>query len=315
MKVRPATLDDTAAISELHCAQIPVWQRLDESGRVQDVEREALSIYERWQHGGPWMSVETGALHLSHLLHGAGTPLVAEDEGVVVASAVLYEGHEPEPYGRHLSMEHPTVLPDLDGKQILNTMLAAAREQMKEHGVSRLLLPLVLPELQEEYASRGFSLRARIIRVSLPARVGQGFYRSSDWIDPAPRKIAGWSMPIGRVGSARQQWETLWPETWGALGELRRQRIHRLQFDASGHEALVCCRQQLYAERNAEIFCWSPRPLTRQLLTALRDWAHRTGYRTLILNVEEAIVPTFGPEAEADGFSLAVYGLDLDEGS
>ena len=157
MKVRPATLDDTAAISELHCAQIPVWQRLDENGRVQDVEREALSIYERWQHGGPWMSVETGALHLSHLLHGAGTPLVAEDEGVVVASAVLYEGHEPEPYGRHLSMEHPTVLPDRDGRQILNTMLAAARQQMKEHGVNRLLLPLVLPELQEEYASRGFS--------------------------------------------------------------------------------------------------------------------------------------------------------------
>ena len=314
MKVRPATLDDTAAITELHCAQIPVWQRLDENGRVQDVAREALSIYERWQHGGPWMSVETGALHLSHLLRGAGTPLVAEDEGVVVASAILYEGDEPQPYGRHLSMEHPTVLPGRDDKQILSGMLAAAREQMKEHGVNRLLLPLVLPALQEEYAGRGFSPRARIIRVSLPARVGQGFYRSSDWIDPASRKIAGWSMPIGRVGSARQQWETLWPETWGALEEMRRQRIHRLQFDASGHEALVCCRQQLYAERNAEIFCWSPRPLTRQLLTALRDWAHRTGYRTLVFNVEEEIVPTLGPEVEADGFSLVVYGLDLDNG-
>lgn len=313
MQVRQATLDDSAALSELHCAQVPVWQRLDAQGRVQDVAREELSIYERMQHGGPWMSVESAALHLSHLLHGAGTPLVAEEQGRIVAGSVLYEGDEPEPYGRHLSMNHPTVLPGHDARAAVSAMLAAAREELQQRELRRLLLPLVLPELQEEYASRGFSRRARILRVSLPARVGQGFYRSSDWTDPAPRKIAGWSMPIGRVGSARQQWEALWPDTWGALAEMRRHRVHRLQFDASGHEALVCCRQQPYAERNAEIFCWSPRPLTRQLLTALRDWAHRTGYRTLILNVEEEIVATFGPEAEPDGFSLAVYGLDLED--
>ena len=315
MKVRQATLDDTAAISELHCAHIPVWQRLDENGQVQDVARSELSIYERWQHGGPWMTVETGALHLSHLLHGAGTPLVAEDEGRIIACSILYEGDEPEPYGRHLSMEHPTVLPGYDTRQAVSAMLAAAREQLQERELKRLLLPLMLPELQEEYASRGFSRRAKIIRVSLPARVGQGFYRSSDWTDPAPRKIDGWYMPIGRVRSARQQWETLWPDTWGAIVEMRQHRVHRLQFDASGHEALICCRQQPYAERNAEIFCWSPRPLTRQLLTALRDWAHRSGYRTLLFNVEEQIVATLGPEAEPDGFSLAVYGLDLEDPS
>lgn len=313
MNVRQATLDDTAAIAELHCARIPVWQRLDAEGRVQDVEREELSIYERWQHGGPWMTVETGALHLSHLLHGAGTPLVVEQDGKIVACTILYEGDEPEPYGRHLSMEHPTVLPGLEQKNAVSALLAAAREQMQERELGRLLLPLVLPELQEEYASRGFSVRARIQRLGIPARVGQGFYRSSDWTDPAPRKIAGWYMPIGRVGSARQQWEMLWPDTWGAVAEMRQHRVHRLQFDASGHEALICCRQQPYAARDAEIYCWSPRPLTRQLLTALRDWAHRTGYRTLVFNVEEDSVAMLGAEAEPDGFSLAVYGLDLED--
>ena len=178
------------------------------------------------------------------LLLGAGTPLVAEEQGRIVAGSVLYEGAEPEPYGRHLSMNHPTVLPGHDVKRAVSAMLAAAREELQQRELRRLLLPLVLPELQEDYASRGFSRRARILRVSLPARVGQGFYRSSDWTDPAPRKIAGWSMPIGRVGSARQQWEALWPDTWGAIAEMRRHRVHRLQFDASGHEALVCCRQQ-----------------------------------------------------------------------
>ena len=313
MQVRQATLDDTSEISDLFCAHIPVWQRLDADGRVQDVQRRELSIYERWQHGGPWMSVETGALHLSHLLHGAGTPLVVEQDGKILASTVLYEGDEPEPFGRHLSMEHPTVLPGHDQKGAISALLAAARDQLQQRELSRLLLPLVLPELQEEYASRGFSQRARILRLGVPARVGQGFYRSSDWADPAPRKIAGWHMPIGRLGSARQQWETLWPDTWGAIAEMRQHRVHHLQIDASGHEALICCRQQPYAQRNAEIYCWSPRPLTRQLLTALRDWAHRTGYRTLVLHVEEETVPTLGAEAEPDGFSLAVFGLDLED--
>lgn len=313
MKVRQATLDDTVAISELFCARIPTWQRLDAAGRVQDVQRSELSIYERWQHGGPWMSVETGALFLSHLLHGAGTPLVVEQDATIVACTVLYEGDEPEPYGRHLGMDHPTVLPGHDPQDAITALLAAAREQLQERELRRLLLHLVLPEQQEAYARRGFSERARILRLGIPARVGQGFYRSSDWTDPAPRKIAGWYMPVGRLGSARQQWETLWPDTWGAIAEMRRHRIHRLQFDASGHEALICCRQQPYAERNAEIFCWSPRPLTRQLLTALRDWAHRTGYRTLIFNVEQDTVAMLGPEAEPDGFSLAVYGLDLED--
>ena len=148
-------------------------------------------------------------------------------------------------------------------------------------------------------------------RFNVPARTGQGFYQTSEHPDPAASQIRGWHMPVGRLASARQQWETLWPTTWNAIPEIRQQRIHRLQFNASGQEALVCCQQQLYAARSANIYCWSPRPLTKQILTAIRDWSHREGYRTLVMTVLDDTASILGAEAEPDGFSQSVYGVDV----
>ena len=74
LEVRQAGLDDTGAISALFCARIPVWQRRNAQGQVENVAYDALTIYERWLHGGPWMSIETCAILLNHLLSGGGDP-------------------------------------------------------------------------------------------------------------------------------------------------------------------------------------------------------------------------------------------------
>ncbi len=111
--MRGATLDDTQTISALFCAHITVWQRLSSSGKVEDIAYDSLTIYDRWLHGGPWMSVETAAIHLSHLLRGAGIPLVIEVEGKIVAYAEAYRGTEPEPFGDHYHLAQVVVHPDL----------------------------------------------------------------------------------------------------------------------------------------------------------------------------------------------------------
>jgi len=51
--------------------------------------------------------------------------------------------------------------------------------------------------------------------------------------------------------------------------------------------------------------------LTAQLLTALRDWTHREGYRTLIMSVNDETVKVLGTEAEADGYYEDVYGVNV----
>ena len=47
------------------------------------------------------------------------------------------------------------------------------------------------------------------------------------------------------------------------------------------------------------------------MLTALRDWTHREGYRTLVMFVSEETAKTLGPEAEADGYYQDVFAVDV----
>src|SRR5512134_3072261 len=114
--IRPAQLDDTHGICALFRARVDKWQRLSADGQVEDLPYDALTVYERWLHGsrgdGPWMSVETSAIYLSHLLCGAGVPVVAASGREVLAYAEAYPGSEPEPYGDHLHLAHLLVHPD-----------------------------------------------------------------------------------------------------------------------------------------------------------------------------------------------------------
>ena len=96
--VRLATLADTTAIVDLHKSHQATWERLDAAtGQVVAADYEELDLYERWQHGGPWMSIETGAVHLNRLLAGSGVPLVAEDEQGQLGAEDFNRGLQPLP--------------------------------------------------------------------------------------------------------------------------------------------------------------------------------------------------------------------------
>lgn len=309
--VRPAKLDDSVAISRLHLSHIHAWQRLDSQGRVEDVAYDSLGIYERWLHGGAWMSVETGAIQLCHLLRGAGYPLVAEINGAIVAYTEAYISDEPSPYGRHLHMATPCIHPEADASTCHNALLQALVALGKQQQVKRLTVSSAIKEDEAFYETEGFHAISKLRRFTVPARAGQGFYRTVENPNPEASQIKGWYMPLGRFASARQHWENLWEARWDAISEIRQQKTHRLRFNAAGQDALIYCQQQLYGPRAADVYCWSPKPLTTQLLTALRDWSHREGYRSLVMLVPEDTVGKLGTEAEPDGYSQTIYALGL----
>jgi hypothetical protein len=236
---------------------------------------------------------------------------VAAVDGAVRAYCEGYTGSEPPPFGAHLHLTAPVVHPDAEGSGLEAALVQAMAEQARALRLPRLLACAAPPEHKALYAGQGMRVVDEVRRSTLPARSGQGFYRAVDHPDPDPALIAGWQMPVGRLESARCQWETLWPRTWDALPEMRQRRTHRLRLNAAGHDALLCVQQQLYQPRSADVYCWSPRPLTSQLLTAVRDWAHREGYRTLVMAVSDSALKTLGPEAEPDAFTLAAYALDV----
>jgi hypothetical protein len=305
--VRPARLEDCERIAALAQSPIQNWQRWDAQGRVEDVPYSALSLYERWLHGGAWMSLETAAIHLGKLLLGAGVVLVAEAQNGLVGYVEAYVGNEQEPFGVHLHVGQLLLHPDapegtdeqlLDGIAAQAQSLKCRRVLATSSGGERLV------GLFAELGARNI---ARLQRFSLTARTGQGLYKAVADGTTDPRQIAGWSMSVGRYTSARQEWESRWLTTWDVLPELKA-RTKRLFMSSSGQEAFVVVQQGLYDPRSAELSCWTPRTLSGVLLTSLRDWAHREGYRTLSLLVAEDVVKALS-DAEADGYTQDVWAI------
>lgn len=307
--VRQAALDDTVAISALSRAGVGIWQRLDAQGRVETVPYEALTLYERWLHGGPWMSVETGAIQLNHLLGGAGLALVAERRDQLVGYAEGYPGSEPPPFGElvHLGrLAAAGEAPDIQAALVNGVVERARALKARYVTVTRVGHSIGVPVPEDAF---GLVPLARYVRRSLTARTGQIFYRATERPDVAAAQMNGWYMPVGRLSSARQEWESHWPRTWDSIPEIRAQGVRRMHFTAAGQEALIAFRRHLYDPRTVEIYCWSAKPLTGQLLTAIRDWTHREGYRTLLMVVPEDTVKTLGTDAEADNYALDVCAV------
>ncbi len=300
MLVRQATLDDTRQIVALFSGRVPVWQRLNEQGQVENLPYDALSIYERWLHGGAWMSLETGSIWLSHVLSGNGLAFVMVDDGNVLAYAEAFLNRELTPMGSHLHLAELLVderCSDEDHHALADTILGKAR------GSGRL--SVAHPDYDSDLATYyrkyfGATEAFRLTRYSINAQIGQSFYKSQEYAKTDANQIDDWALAVGRWTSPRALWESEWIEHWRSIPQIIERSKHRHYINASGHEALVCFHQQLYNERSADVYCWSPRHLSTQLLVAIRDMGHRLGFRSLTLALPEAAAELLPTENSAE---------------
>ena len=288
MLVRQATLDDTDSIVALFTERVAIWQRLDASGQVENRPYDQLTIYERWLHGGAWMSLETGAIWLNHLLSGNGLVYVVADEGGILAYAEAFVNRELTPMGTHLHLAELLIDEACDDDVHLLLADAICRDA---RGPGRLSVSF--PEYDRDaatYYRKYFSANEtmRLARYTLSAQVGQSFYKSQEYDRTDASMIDGWALAAGRTSSPRALWESEWTEHWSGIPQIIERSKQRQYVNASGHEALVCFHQQLYNDRHADVYCWSPRNLSTQLLVAIRDMGHRNGYRMLTLALPES---------------------------
>jgi hypothetical protein len=310
MQIRQATLDDTQSISILFRAKIERWQRMGETGRVQDLPYEQLNIYERWLHGGAWMTLETGALWLSHLLRGAGIPYVLENADLDITGYMeVFPGDEPEPYGKHLHIRRIVVDDDEAGTDALVQFLLEKHTHFDRITVSCTAYDNDTIQFYKRY---GFEEVETIQQVAVPSAGGNvGFYQVSDYLQADSERIKGWSMPVGRTEAARYHWENLWPNLWQAVPKIVEQRTHRQHVNAAGHEAFVCIKQQLYNPRSADIYCWTPKMVSAQLMNSIRDWTHKQGYRTLVMAVTDKVVGLLGTNVEKTPYQQTILARDM----
>lgn len=307
MPMRLATLDDTAAISALFCSTIDKWQRMDASGHVHDLDYADLSIYERWLHGGAWLSIETAAIWLSHLLRGAGLPYVLDNDDGIVAYVELCNSYERTPFNKHLHIGQMVTTDD----EARDALVQFALEQAKT--VGRLTVSSsAYDEAKVTYFKRyGFNILEQTQRLSMSATSGNvGFYKVTDHPNDTYEQIAGWQMPIGRTESAAFHWQQLWADLWHALPQVQARRTHRVRFNVAGQDAFVCLQQQLYDARAADVYCWTPKKLSTTLVGAIRDRAYREGYRTLTLAVDNTLAATLISDAEKTPYQHVILARD-----
>ena len=300
MQVRQAIIDDTRKIVQLFTASVPIWQRLNALGQVENLPYEDLTIYERWLHGGAWMSLETGAIWLSHLLSGNGFAYVVDDNGSILAYAEAFINRELTPMGTHLHLANWLVADSPRDE----TQLALADAILRDaRGPGRLSVDYPAYDQALALVYRKYFGTAevfRLTRYALHAQTGQSFYKSHDFDKVDASMIDGWALAVGRLTSPRALWETEWIEHWSGIPQIIERKKHRQYVNASGHEALVCFHQQLYNERNADVYCWSPRNLSTQLLVAIRDMGHRLGFRALTLVLPDSAARLLPADTTAD---------------
>lgn len=306
MPIRHAILDDTEGITALFTRPVERWQRMDAEGRVQDLAYEDLSIYERWLHGGAWMSIETGAIWLSHLAGGGGLALVYDDGGIQ-GYAEAFTGQEADPYGYHIHIGSLVASSDTVREALMNYLIEQAG------GIGRITVASTAYDSEKIkfYKTFGFSELIQVQRVNLSAQgANAGFYKVTEQNSISADSIHDWQMPVGRVESARMHLEQLWSQLWKAVPEITARKTHRLRFNAGGQDAYVVIQEQLYNPRGAEVFCWTPKALSAHLISAIRDWAYKSGYRQLTMAVNEKIAKILDTELETTAHQIVILARD-----
>jgi len=298
--VRLATLNDCSAIVALYRARNP--ELLPD-----------LSLYERWQLGGPCLSVETCAIHLNRMLGSNEIPLVVEDGGKLLGYAEVYESWEPSPFGHHLHIGVFEMQPEAPfAEDALIRYIIQMGQIMK---CDRLMMGEKNGDSSDSsdgfYDTYGFRTSVTVKGVKVTAQEGRAFYKASDLSDRGYEQIKNWYMPLGRFHASRQEWDRLFPQDWAAgLPEMLSAAALHLKLTVTGQNAIIYIRE-VDEPGTVSVACWSIRPLSNALLMSIRDRVYRDGYQTVVTCALESDLLLFGSDAHPTGFSRQFYELSL----
>ncbi|WFO74827.1 GNAT family N-acetyltransferase [Desulfurococcaceae archaeon MEX13E-LK6-19] len=130
--IRMASLDDVKGIVEVHCSGVDKWYKWVDGRRI-EASYDELSVLDRWGHGGPWMSIETCAIHINYVLVHNQYPLVALLDGKIVGELELYIGKEKGVLGKTAFIDILEVHRDYRrrgiGRSLVNKAIEIAKER------------------------------------------------------------------------------------------------------------------------------------------------------------------------------------------
>jgi GNAT superfamily N-acetyltransferase len=289
--VRQATLADTYAITDLHCSTVEggFFTRRHEDLTRTPTPYEELSLFERYQNRGAWMSAETCAVWLAYLLrYGDEIPLVAVADGLVLGEAEIAIGKEPSPYGHHLNISMLCVHTQAQRQGLGTALVNYVKQMAKVMKVYQILVADPMPS--DFYVKQGFKPTLLRREVIIPSKAGRVFYKATELtsFDLNPKMIEGWSMPFGRYQNARHEWIRVLPGFWNGVPELVEPEVHRFEITFTGQRAVLVLEQDRYIPTRAHVYLWAERPLSTNLVSIVKDRAAQSGYEELCLFLDDA---------------------------
>lgn len=289
MNVRQAVLDDTAAITTIYRSTVPRW--------VNAVQEESpydqLSLHERWSHGGPWMSMETCAIWLGHLLQqNDGIPLVAEVAGEVIGHTEVFIGKEPEPYGHHINISTLCVRQDHQREGVGTALVNYILQMAKVINCQQVTVAYADPAAFFEKLD--FTPQIPRYRVTMPTQEGRVFYRAQEMSEDDTSQINQWLMPLGRFQNGREEWERMRWYIWNGVPLLVQAEWKRLKIELTGQPGILHLHQHDDDPTCATARLWTKNPFSAHMLAAVKDRAVRLGYERISTLVEESIRPILG---------------------
>jgi GNAT superfamily N-acetyltransferase len=270
MIVREATLDDVQDIVAVH---------LTNPDRPFERPVERLSIAERCSYGGPWMSVETCAIHLNNMLAWGYAPLVVEEEGTVIAETEFYIGPDVPPLGRTLDISVLYVHVEWQRRSAGSLLMEAMMDRARDAGCDQITVNTGT-ESQGFYRRFGLdhALDLQTVRCEIPAeaseRAGEPY---------APRAFQAQpegTLWIGRYLSPAQKWREIVDQIEQRDAILPRDAGRPTPVGvASPEEGWIGFLVPSWGHpARAQVYCWAEH-VTREMVSALLARARQAGYR------------------------------------
>ncbi len=276
MRIRSATLDDVKGIVEVHTAR----------------EKLYGNLHELYSKGGPWMAVETLAVHLNDILLDNQLVAVAELEGRIIGEVEAFFSKESIG-GDTKRMAHIDVIevhPEYRGMGVGKALMEFVEEVAKERKAELLT---VQPDEEAEgfYRRLGFDgelFRGRIVRI--PA-IGEGDVKPARfyWDD-----VRGLELVAGRFQSSYSVFFSAFRDNIAGIH-------YTVESGISGSSYYTI--RNLPGRKGCALFLWGRLEDLSQVLRRARD----LGFESALTVVPEGMT---SPEAEEIG-KIKILGKAL----
>jgi hypothetical protein len=89
--------------------------------------------------------------------------------------------------------------------------------------------------------------------------------------------------------------------------EIVEPEVARLHITVTGQDAYALMQQDRYNPAHVHVFLWTKRPINNLLMVALRDWAARHNYDTLITFAWDYVLPMLEVDMTPGDYTQHLY--------